>query len=226
MCGDKPCFESFFGLPLQLTVIIIGVLELLITIVATILNVVKYAKYLDPEGPECEGKDVCIGPLIKYSVFDAFFGVVCAMLLIVGAHTKSHCMLITWMIITFICSIKYILVVVFHDWTSLEVQFMFYTLLSNFLIIYAGLDLNHIPTLLFSCLHHHLVLLQGGQLMEVQHGNPIFPPLPLHPRTTYHPCGGESDLPSSNTWPPNVPKCNNTNSLSWSRPVSPLSSLL
>ena len=122
MCGGRPCFNSFLGIPLQLTVIIIGVIELIITIIATILNVVKYAQFVDPYGEECEGKDVCIGPLIKYSVFDAFFGIVCALLLIVGAHTRNHCMLITWMIITAVISLKYIWVVVTHDWTSLEVK--------------------------------------------------------------------------------------------------------
>jgi len=120
MCGGGPCFHTFFGIPLQLTVIIIGVIELVITIIATILNVVKFAQFVDPYSDECEGKDVCIGPLIKYSVFDAFFGVVCALLLIIGAHTRNHCMLITWMVITFLTSIKYIYVVVTHDWTSLE----------------------------------------------------------------------------------------------------------
>jgi hypothetical protein len=122
MCGGGPCFNTFFGIPLQLTVIIIGVIELIITIVATILNVVKYAQFVDPYGEECAGKDVCYGPLIKYSVFDAFFGVVCALLLILGAHTRNHCMLLTWMVITFCISLKYIWVVVTHDWTSLEVE--------------------------------------------------------------------------------------------------------
>ena len=124
MCGGGPCFHTFFGIPLQLTVIIIGVIELVITIIATILNVVKFAQFVDPYSDECEGKDVCIGPLIKYSVFDAFFGVVCALLLIIGAHTRNHCMLITWMVITFLTSIKYIYVVVTHDWTSLEVHIL------------------------------------------------------------------------------------------------------
>merc|ERR1712110_77746 len=81
--GARPCFTSCFGIPLQTSVIIVGVIELFITIIATVLNIVKYAKYLDPDGDECEGKDVCIGPLIKYSVFDAFFGVLCALF--------SHC---------------------------------------------------------------------------------------------------------------------------------------
>jgi hypothetical protein len=118
----RPCFSSCLGLPLQTTVIVIGLLELLITIVATVLNVVKYAKFMDPDGEECEGKDVCIGPLIKYSVFDAFTGVVCALLLIVGGYTRSHCLLITWCIVTLMASAKYVWVVVTHDWTSLEVD--------------------------------------------------------------------------------------------------------
>ena len=51
MCGGGPCFNTFFGIPLQLTVIIIGVIELIITIVATILNVVKFAQKLTHAPP-------------------------------------------------------------------------------------------------------------------------------------------------------------------------------
>ena len=36
-----------------------------------------------------QDKDVCIGPLIKYTVFDAFFGALCGILLIVGSLQKS-----------------------------------------------------------------------------------------------------------------------------------------
>ena len=118
--GARPCFTSCFGIPLQTSVIIVGVVELFITIIATVLNVVKYSKFLDPDSEECEGKDVCIGPLIKYSVFDAFFGVLCALFLIVGAYTRNQCLLITWMVVTVFTSLKYVWVVVTHDWTSLE----------------------------------------------------------------------------------------------------------
>ena len=135
-----PCFSSCFGLPLQTTVVVIGVIELFITIIATVLNVAKFAQNIDTEGEECEGKDVCLGPLIKYSVFDAFFGALCALLLIVGGHTRSHCLLVTWILVTLFTSLKYVWVVVTHDWTSLEdwisiTYLAFYT--SVFVIIWS-----------------------------------------------------------------------------------------
>ena len=64
MCGSRPCFKSVFGLDLATAVIIIGVLELLVTIIATVLNVVKYTKHFDDPvayEEECADKDVCIG---------------------------------------------------------------------------------------------------------------------------------------------------------------------
>ena len=118
----RPCFSSCFGLPLQTTVIIVGIIELVITIIATFLNVVKLTRKIDTEGEECKGKDICIGPLIKYSVFDASFGVLLAFCLIFGGYLRNHCLLVTWMIFTVIASLKYIWVVVTHDWTSLEVS--------------------------------------------------------------------------------------------------------
>ena len=36
-----------------------------------------------------QDKDVCVGPLIKYTVFDAFFGALCGILLILGSLQKS-----------------------------------------------------------------------------------------------------------------------------------------
>lgn len=120
MCGP-PCFNSLCGLDLALAVIIIGLMELALTIIATALNVVKYAAYYDAYGEECEDKDVCIGPLIKYSVFDAFFGVLCSVMLIAGGQTGSKCLILTWMLTSVLTSIKYIWVAVTHDWTSLEV---------------------------------------------------------------------------------------------------------
>ena len=84
-----------------------------------------------------KGKDVCIGPLIKYTVFDAFFGAVCGLILIVGSlkrsqasdlagvfHSSSallYCFMVTWMVLTIVISLKYALVVLTHDWTALEV---------------------------------------------------------------------------------------------------------
>ena len=121
MCGSRPCFKSVFGLDLGTAVIIIGVLELVVTIIATVLNVIKYSERYDGFGEECEDKDVCIGPLIKYTVFDAFSGVLCSVILITGAHLRNRCLIITWISITLVASVKYIWVVVTEDWTSLEV---------------------------------------------------------------------------------------------------------
>merc|ERR1712203_506214 len=104
MCGP-PCFRSVCGMPLQKAVYIIGLIELIITVIVTIANVVKYSQFINEE--DCEGKDVCIGPIIKYCVFDAFFGILC-------------CILLFWIVITLGCSIKYLYVFVVSDWTSLE----------------------------------------------------------------------------------------------------------
>merc|ERR1712192_140765 len=82
MCGP-PCFRSVCGMPLQTAVYIIGLVELIITVIVTIANVVKYSKFVNEE--DCEGKDVCIGHIIKYCVFDAFFGILCSILLFIGA---------------------------------------------------------------------------------------------------------------------------------------------
>ena len=62
MCGGRPCFTSVLGLSLQKSVIIIGVIELILTIIATILNIVKYAKSigaLDDDYSECQDKVNC-----------------------------------------------------------------------------------------------------------------------------------------------------------------------
>ena len=67
-------------------------------------------------------QDVCIGPIIKYAVFDAFFGVGCSLLLIFGAHLRNNCLLISWLVITIFTSLKYVYVVVVSDWSRLEVQ--------------------------------------------------------------------------------------------------------
>merc|ERR1712158_55347 len=63
MCGP-PCFRSVCGMPLQKAVYIIGLIELIITVIVTIANVVKYSQFVNEE--DCQGKDVCIGPIIKY----------------------------------------------------------------------------------------------------------------------------------------------------------------
>merc|ERR1712213_91020 len=117
MCGP-PCFRSMCGIPLQKAVYIIGLIELIITVIVTIANVVKYSQFVNEE--DCEGKDVCIGPIIKYCVFDAFFGILCSVLLFIGARMRRRCLLIFWILITLGCSIKYLYVFFVSDWTSLE----------------------------------------------------------------------------------------------------------
>ena len=119
MCGP-PCFRSVCGFPLQKAVYIIGLVELTITVIVTIANVVKYSKNVTEDGEFCEGKDVCIGPIIKYCVFDAFFGILCSILLFIGARMRHRCLLIFWILITLGCSIKYLYVFFVSDWTSLE----------------------------------------------------------------------------------------------------------
>eukprot|EP00092_Neocalanus_flemingeri_P048189 GFUD01054915.1.p1 GENE.GFUD01054915.1~~GFUD01054915.1.p1 ORF type:complete len:211 (+),score=45.79 GFUD01054915.1:202-834(+) len=133
MCGREPCFRSVFGIPLQKAVLIVGIIELSITIIATILNVLRFA---DGYVNDCDGEDVCIGPLIKYSVFDAFFGIACSLLLIFGAKRKNKCLLVLWMIITFFISIKYIYVVVGNDWTATE-DWISITYLIFYALVYA-----------------------------------------------------------------------------------------
>merc|ERR1712172_248924 len=105
MCGP-PCFRSVCGMPLQTAVYIIGLVELIITVIVTIANVVKYSKFVNEE--DCDGKDVCIGPIIEYCVFDAFFGILCSILLFIGARMRHRCLLIFWIVITLGCSIKYL----------------------------------------------------------------------------------------------------------------------
>jgi len=153
MCGGKPCFNSVFGVSLQKSVLIIGIVELVITIIATILNIIKYSAAIgafdDDFSDECDDKDVCIGPIIKYAVFDGFFGIGCALMLIFGAHLRNHCLLISWMIITIFISMKYIWVVITHDWTALEdwisiTYLVFY--LAVFAIIFAFMKEVRAPT--------------------------------------------------------------------------------
>merc|ERR1712179_389844 len=138
MCGP-PCFTSVCGLPLQKAVYIIALVELMITVIVTIANVVKYSKGIDSGDVECEGKDVCIGPIIKYCVFDAFFGILCSILLLVGAKLHHRCLLIFWIVITLCCSVKYLYDAIVSDWTSLEdwvsiSYLLFYTLVTMVVI--------------------------------------------------------------------------------------------
>ena len=63
MC-TTPCIGSVCGLELRLSVVIIGVVQLLVTVVATVLNVVKYSNNLEDKlayNRECLDKDICIG---------------------------------------------------------------------------------------------------------------------------------------------------------------------
>ena len=119
MCGGRPFFNSVCGVSLQKTVTIIGFVQLSMTVIATILNVVKMSQGYDPA--ECDGKDICIGAIIKFAVLDALFGIACGLMLIFGAKLRNHCLLIFWIIITVVASAKYLYIVVTRDWTSLEV---------------------------------------------------------------------------------------------------------
>merc|ERR1711956_122506 len=129
MCG-QPCIRSVCGMNLQTAVYIIGLVELIITVIVTIANVVKYSKLVNEE--DCEGKDVCIGPIIKYCVFDAFFGILCSILLFIGARMRQRCLLIFWIVITLGCSIKYLYVFVVSDWTDwVSISYLaFYTVVT------------------------------------------------------------------------------------------------
>jgi len=132
---------------------IVGIIEMVITVIATILNIIKYAAAIgafdEDFESECDDKDVCIGPIIKYAVFDGFFGVCCALMLIFGAHLRNQCLLVSWMVITVIISLKYFWVVFSHDWTSLEdwisiTYLLFY--IAVFSIIFAFMKEVRAPT--------------------------------------------------------------------------------
>ena len=96
---------------------------------------------------ECKDKDVCIGPIIKFAVFDALFGVGCSLMLIFGAHLRNHCLLVSWMVVTLVISTKYIWVVIANDWSNLEVLALS--------LIHQGLLLNGNP---FDCIFCPIVL--------------------------------------------------------------------
>eukprot|EP00088_Acartia_fossae_P055957 TRINITY_DN6508_c0_g1_i6.p1 TRINITY_DN6508_c0_g1~~TRINITY_DN6508_c0_g1_i6.p1 ORF type:complete len:198 (-),score=42.12 TRINITY_DN6508_c0_g1_i6:317-910(-) len=152
MCGG-PLVTSVCGLSLKKAVIAVGIGQMVITVIATILNIIKYERGYDRS--ECSpDDDVCIGPLIKYSVFDASFGILTALLLIFGALRKNICLLIFWMIIIPFTCIKYLWVVITHDWTQFEdyislTYLLFY--LSVFVVVWSlyreiqTKPLNHTP---------------------------------------------------------------------------------
>jgi len=120
MCGScfsRPCVKSCFGLPLKTAVFAIGIIQIIITVLATIINVLNLSNKLKDE---CDGVDVCAGPIIKYSVVDAFQGVGCGLLLIFGSKSKNSCLLWSWIIVVVCVSLKYWWVVFTHDWTAME----------------------------------------------------------------------------------------------------------
>merc|ERR1711972_611862 len=59
MCGP-PCFRSVCGMPLQKAVFIIGLIELIITVIVTIANVVKYSQFVNEE--DCQEKTSASAP--------------------------------------------------------------------------------------------------------------------------------------------------------------------
>merc|ERR1712080_300748 len=59
-------------------------------------------------------------PHHQVRVFDAFFGILCSVLLFIGARMRHRCLLIFWILTTLACSIKYLFVFFVSDWTSLE----------------------------------------------------------------------------------------------------------
>merc|ERR1711997_659710 len=119
-CTGKPCFNSVFGISLRRAVIIIGCIQLGITAVVSIINTVRYAEYRTDLGQDCSSEEICVGPLIKFAVFDGFFGTLCALLLIFGGKSESSCMLVSWLVLTGGCSLNYLYVLLFNDWTDIE----------------------------------------------------------------------------------------------------------
>ena len=162
MCGGAPCVKSVFGVSLERSVIIVGVIEIVLTVIATILNIISYTNRWGRDYDDCD-KDVCIGPIIKYAVFDALFGFVCGLMLIFGAKTRNHCLLITWIVVTIFASFKYIWVVVYNDWSSFEVKNNLNKL--NILITYLclGLDLHHVLVVLHRGVRGGVLSDEGGE---------------------------------------------------------------
>lgn len=62
------------------------------------------------------------GPLFKFAVFAGFFGTLCGLLLILGGKSESSYMLVTWLVLTGGCSLKYLHNFLFNDWTDIEVR--------------------------------------------------------------------------------------------------------
>jgi len=110
-CGTEPLLDSVFGIPLRRSVFLAGVVQLFITIITTIFSTIQYAQYRNSAyGDLCDGTDWCIGPLLRFAVFDALSG-----LLMCGAKQESRCLLVSWMVFTGFCSLNH-LWVVFGNW--------------------------------------------------------------------------------------------------------------
>ena len=113
LCSGPPCFRSVCGMPLQTAVYIISLVELVITVILTTADAVKYSRIVNNEDHQ---EHVYIGPIIV----NAQFGFLCSILLFVGARMRHRCLLISWMIIFLGERIKYLYVVIVND--SVEVN--------------------------------------------------------------------------------------------------------
>ena len=71
MCGGRPCFTSVCGVSLQHAIMVLGGVQLVLTLIATLLNSLKYSRIsgvFDEDFDEsCGDVEVCIGPIIKVS---------------------------------------------------------------------------------------------------------------------------------------------------------------
>ena len=71
MCGGRPCFTSVCGVSLQRAIMVLGGVQLALTLIATLLNSLKYSRIsgvFDEDFDEsCGDVEVCIGPIIKVS---------------------------------------------------------------------------------------------------------------------------------------------------------------
>ena len=80
-----------------------------------------------------------LGPLLKNTVFDAFFGVVSSLLLMVGGCQENQCLIISWIVVTAVTSIKYVWRVLLYDWSSLEdwiaITYLFFYILVFLIVI-------------------------------------------------------------------------------------------
>ena len=91
-------------------------------------------------------RNISLCPPLQYTVFDAFSGVVCSVLLIVGSLQANRCFLVTWCILTGLVTIKHLWVVLTHDWTAVEdwisVSFLLFTSLVSSIVWCRLLQIN------------------------------------------------------------------------------------